>query len=230
MQNRLVNVSFVALCTVSTHLLDEGSAEAQESPPTSIESRPAEQAPGNTRGYFQAGVALFSPTGTLANELEARGVQPWGGPTLTLGFTRAPKALPWFRFGAGARGTFGDRVIGSRGYFLNPIFIYGTLAAFVPFGGRSSGVEFAADFGFNVILARNQEPVPNNPNPLTKHEYGLGLAGGLRASYRLDVPAIGGALKFTLLHSRHVVGVDVSEKPGKTWALGITAALAGFEW
>jgi hypothetical protein len=230
MHFKFINASLLALCTVSLLVLVEESAEAQESSPASVESQSVEQATGNTRGYFQAGVALFSPTGTLAGELEARGVQPWGGPTLTLGFTRAPKASPWFRFGAGARGTFGDRVIGSRGYFLNPIFIYGTLAAFFPLGGRSSGVEFAADFGFNVILARNQEPVPSNPNPVTKHEYGLGLAGGLRASYRLDVPAMGGAFKFTLLHSRHVVGVDVSEKPKKTWALGITAALAGIEW
>jgi hypothetical protein len=97
-------------------------------------------------------------------------------------------------------------------------------------GPKESGVELALDFGFTVILARNQEPVPNNPNPQTKHEYGLGLAAGLRASYRLHVPAMGGAFKFSLTHSRHVVGVDVSEKPGKTWALGTTAILAGIEW
>jgi hypothetical protein len=143
---------------------------------------------------------------------------------------RSPKVAPWFRLGAGARGTFGDRIVGNRGYFLNPIFIHGTVAFYKQLGPHDSGIEAAIDLGFTVILARNQEPVANNVNPQTKHEYGLGLAAGLRASYRLDLPALGGALKFTLTHSRHVVGVDVSEKPGKTWALGTTAILTGIEW
>jgi hypothetical protein len=227
---RLSRLLIASAGALVVQLSVEGSASAQEAVPAS--AQPSEPTSGNTRGYFQAGVALFSPSGTLAGELAARGVEPWGGPTITLGFTRAPKALPWFRFGAGARGTFGDRVIGDRGYFLNPVFIYGTLAAFAPLGPTDSGLELALDFGFTVILARNQEPnvSANNLNPQTKHEYGLGLAVGLRASYRLYVPAMGGAFKFTLAHSRHVVGVDVSEKPGKTWALGTTAALAGIEW
>ena len=172
---------------------------------------------------------LFDVSGVLADEERARGFGPFGGGTVGIGFVRYLASVPWLGFGAGVRGTFGNSTKGDESYFLNPIFTFATVAAFLPLGPRDSGFELAVDAGFTNILARDDRPGTAGQR-LTRHEFGIGPGAGARLGYRLAIPPLSTAVKASIGHSRNWAGVDVNDQPSKTWAMGITSVLVGFEW
>ena len=180
-----------------------------------------------TRGHAQVGLALFDRVGTLADEADARGFSPFGGGTVRLGFVHYLASAPWLGFGGSVRGTFGNSSSGDQEYFFNPIFTSGTLAAFVPVGPRSSGLNIAVDVGMTNALAKSRRP--NGAGGTTVfHEYGIGLGVGLLVGYRLDL-GVATALTLSAQHSRHFVGVEEDGGSTKSWSLGATVFLLGIE-
>lgn len=188
----------------------------------------ASSAFADTRGHAQLGLALFDRSGTLADEHDARGFSPFGGPTLRIGFIHYLERLPYLGFGAGVRGTFGNSSQAEQEYFFNPIFTSATVAGFLPIGPHASGFELQIDVGFTNILAKSRTPSASGGTDVF-HEYGIGLGVGILLGYRMDFGAAT-ALTLSVQHSRHWASVESPSAESKTWALGSTVFLLGFSF